>query len=101
MATMSLVAKQARNRKSQPYNKKQAIIQFVKSFKHEFDMEDDSIDLREMSKNFNDGPIPCEEIHKAIVTVLGPTFHNITFGHDPSGDIEHQDRSLGRLRQGA
>jgi hypothetical protein len=71
--------------KPAPYNKKQAINKFVSTFKHKFDMEDDSIDLREMSKNFNDGPIPCEEIHKAIVTVLGPTFHNITFGHDPSG----------------
>lgn len=82
---MTLVAAQRRKTKVQPYNKKQAINAFVKKFKHEFDMKDDGIDLREMAKNFNDGPIPCEEIHKAIVTVLGPQYHNITFGHDPSG----------------
>ena len=67
------------------YNKKQAVINYVKSFQHPFDMKDDGIDLREMAKNFNDGPIPVEEIHKAIVTVLGPKYHNITFDKDPSG----------------
>jgi len=85
MATMTLVAAQRRKTKAQPYNKKQAINAFVKKFIYEFDMKDDGIDLREMAKNFNDGPIPCEDIHKAIVTVLGPQYHNITFGHDPSG----------------
>ena len=78
MATMTLMASQARRTKAKPYNKKQAINAFVKKFKHEFDMRDDSIDLREMSKNFNDGPIPVEDIHQAIVTVLGPQYHNIT-----------------------
>jgi hypothetical protein len=48
-------------------------------------MKEESIDLREMAKNFNDGPIPVEEIHQAIVTVLGPQYHNITFSYDPSG----------------
>jgi hypothetical protein len=83
--TMQLKTRAIRAPKAKPYNKKQAILSFVKSFKHPFDMKDDGIDLREMSKNFNDGPIPCEEIHKAITTVLGPKFHNITFGYDPSG----------------
>ena len=78
-------AYRGRKAKVQTYNKKQAIVNFVKKFKHEFDMKDDSIDLREMAKNFNDGPIPVEEIHQAIITVLGPNYHNITFGHDPSG----------------
>ena len=82
---MTLVAAQRRTSKAKPYNKKQAINSFVKKFKYEFDMKDDGIDLREMAKNFNDGPIPCEEIYKAIVTVLGPQYHNITFGYDPSG----------------
>ena len=82
---MTLVAKQSRKPKAKPYNKKQAIISFVKQFKVNFDMKDDHIDLREMSKNFNNGPIPVEEIHRAIVTVLGPTYHKITFGVDPSG----------------
>ena len=85
MATMTLMANQSRKPKAKPYNKKQAIISFVKQFKHEFDMKDDHIDLREMAKNFNDGPIPVEEIHQAIITVLGPTYHKITFGVDPSG----------------
>ena len=87
MATMTLMAKQARKSKATPYNKKQAIISFVKKFKHSFEMKDDSIDLREMAKNFNDGPIPVEEIHQAIITVLGPQYHNITFSYDPSGGI--------------
>ena len=85
MSMMTLVAKQSRKPKAKPYNKKQAIISFVKQFKVNFDMKDDHIDLREMSKNFNNGPIPVEEIHRAIVTVLGPTYHKITFGVDPSG----------------
>ena len=85
MSMMTLVAQQSRKPKAKPYNKKQAIISFVKQFKVNFDMKDDHIDLREMSKNFNNGPIPVEEIHRAIVTVLGPTYHKITFGIDPSG----------------
>ena len=85
MATMTLMAKQARKNKAKPYNKKQAIVSFIKKFQHQFEMKDDSIDLREMAKNFNDGPIPVEDIHQAIVTVLGPQYHNITFGYDPSG----------------
>lgn len=74
-----------RTPKAQTYNKKQATLNFSKKFKHHFEMKDDSIDLREMAKNFNEGPIPCEDIHQAIVTVLGPQYHNITFGYDPSG----------------
>ncbi len=85
MKTIAYATPRTRGSKAKPYNKKQAIISFVKKFKHKFDMKDDSIDLREMSKNFNDGPIPVEEIHQAIITVLGPKYHNITFGYDPSG----------------
>lgn len=82
---MELLAKSIKKNKSKPYNKKQAIKAFVKKFKHHFDMKEDSIDLREMSKNFNDGPIPVEEIHKAIVTVLGPKYNITEFPYDPSG----------------
>lgn len=81
----SLTNKSSQSKKQKSYNKKQAIISFINSFKHHFDMKDDTIDLREMAKNFNDGPIPCEEIHKAIVTVLGPNFQNLKFNIDPSG----------------
>lgn len=82
---MTLVAAQRRKIKAKPYNKKQAINLFVKKFKYQFDMKEDGIDLREMAKNYNDDPIPVEDIHKAIVTVLGPQYHNITFNYDPSG----------------
>jgi hypothetical protein len=74
-----------RQPKTRTWNKKQAILAFVKKFKFPFDMKDDMIDLREMAKNFNDGPIPVEEIHKAIVTMLGPQYDNINFNYDPSG----------------
>ena len=82
---MALMSKQARKPKSKAYNKKQAIISFVKKFKHPFEMKEDGIDLREMSKNFNNGPIPVEDIHQAIATILGPTYQNIKFNYDPSG----------------
>jgi len=85
MKTIALKSVRPRTPKAQPYNKKQAVVNFVKQFQFPFDMKEDGIDLREMAKNFNDGPIPVEEIHKAIVTVLGPKYHNITFGKDPSG----------------
>lgn len=73
------------SRRPAAYNKKQAIVNYVKQFSHPFDIKEDSIDLREMAKNFNDGPIAVEEIHKAILVVLGPNYHNITFDKDPSG----------------
>ena len=85
MQTLSLKTLQSRTTKTKSYNKKQAIINYVRQFQHSFDMKDDGIDLREMAKNFNDGPIPVEEIHNAIVTVLGPKYHNIVFDKDPSG----------------
>lgn len=85
MNTIALTTVRARTPKASPYNKKQAIVNYVKQFQFPFDMKEDGIDLREMSKNFGNGPIPVEEIHKAIVTVLGPTYHNLTFGKDPSG----------------
>jgi hypothetical protein len=85
MNTIALTTARPRTPKAKPYNKKQAIVSYVKQFQFPFDMKEDGIDLREMSKNFNNGPIPVEEIHKAIVTVLGPNYHNITFGKDPSG----------------
>lgn len=84
MANISLKTTRTRVPKIS-YNKKQAIINYVKQFQYQFDMAEDGIDLREMSKNFNDGPIPVNEIHKAIVTVLGPNYHSISYDYDPSG----------------
>lgn len=72
--------------KATPYNKKQAINSFVKKFKHQFEMKDDAIDLREMAKNYPNNTIPLEDIHQAILTVLGPKFSNRTVvPWDPSG----------------
>ena len=85
MTTLALKARAIRAPKAKPYNKKQAILNFVKKFKHPFDMKDDSIDLREMAKNYNDGPIPLQPIHEAIVTVLGTNYQNLAFNYDPSG----------------
>ena len=66
MNTLSLKTLSTRTTKNKSYNKKQAIVNYVKQFQHPFDMKDDGIDLREMAKNFNDGPIPVEEIRNAI-----------------------------------
>lgn len=73
------------SKKQKPWNKKQAINNFVKQYQHTFDMKEDGIDLREMSKNYNEGPIPVEDIHQAIITVLGQKYQNLTFDFDPSG----------------
>lgn len=85
MTTLSLKTRAVRTPKAPPYNKKQAILNFVKKFQHPFEMKEDAIDLREMAKNYNDGPIPLQPIHEAIVTVLGTNYLNLTFNYDPSG----------------
>lgn len=85
MTTIALKSVSTRTPKAPPYNKKHAIISYVKQFQFPFDMKEDGIDLREMAKNFDDGPIPLQPIHEAIVTVLGLQYHNITFNYDPSG----------------
>jgi hypothetical protein len=68
-----------------PYNKKQAITNFVKSYKIMFDMKDDAIDLREMAKNYPNDIIPLEDIQKAITTVIGPKYNILKTPYDPSG----------------
>jgi hypothetical protein len=71
--------------KPHAWNRKQSILNFVKKFNYPFEMAEDGIDLRTMAKNFNDGPIHLEEIHKAIVTILGPKYQITSFDFDPSG----------------
>ncbi len=88
MSMLSLVAKKSRAQKQKPYNKKQAINTFIKSFKHPFEMKDDAIDLREMAKNYDHEIIPLEEIHKAIVTVIGPRYSLVKPSYDPSGGAQ-------------
>lgn len=86
MATLSLNTRSSRTPKAKPWNKKESINTFVKKFKHQFEMKDDAIDLREMAKNYPNNTIPLEDIHQAILTVLGPKFTNRTVTpYDPSG----------------
>jgi len=70
------------------YNKKQAIKTFVSKFQTPFDMKDDAIDLRTMADNYEHGIIPLEDIHQAIVTVLGPNYAPLEFDYDPSEGVE-------------
>lgn len=70
------------------YNKKQEIRNFVSKFKTPFEMKDDAIDLRTMAENYQNGIIPLEDIHQAIITVLGPNFVPTDFNYDPSDGIE-------------
>lgn len=72
--------------KAKPYNKKEAINAFVKSYKVPFEMKDDAVDLREMAKNYADEIIPLEDIQKAIITVIGPRYTLTPKApYDPSG----------------
>lgn len=86
MSATTIMHLKTRASKAKPWNKKQAINTFVKKFKHQFDMKDDAIDLREMAKNYPNNTIPLEDIHQAILTVLGPKFsaRSVT-PYDPSG----------------
>ena len=109
MTTVTLVAKKAtvtlpqklkvkKAKKPAPYNKKQAIHNFQKQYPLTFDMKDDAIDLREMSKNYTSfhGIIPVEHIFQAITTVLGPKYQISTAPFDPSGGvtIDYPDNSV-------
>ena len=85
MSVMTLTAKQGRNIKARPYNKKEAINTFVKKYKVAFEMKDDAIDLREMAKNYPNDIIPLEDIQKAITTVIGPKYNVLKTPYDPSG----------------
>lgn len=74
-----------RTRKTQPYNRKQAILQFVRKHKHSFEMKDDAIDLRAMSENYPNKIVPLEDIYQALRTVLGPQYAAAAESFDPSG----------------
>jgi hypothetical protein len=70
------------------YNKKQEIKDFLKHFSTIFDIKDDAIDLRTMALNYQDGIIPLEDIHQALLTVLGPNYEPQDFNYDPSDGVE-------------
>lgn len=82
---MATPIKSVRAPKAKPYNRKQAILTYVKQYKVPFDVKEDCIDLREMAKNFNDGPIPVQAIHEGIVVAIGPNYQITQFDFDPSG----------------
>lgn len=68
------------------WNQKQSIAQFLSKYTTKFDMEMDAIDLRTMAENYPRKIIPLEDIHQAIVAVVGPKFQGRgPFAYDPSG----------------
>jgi hypothetical protein len=85
---MTALANQKRNRRTSGkvflYNKKQAINAHLNKFSHKFEMEDHSIDLREMCKNFPDNNIPLQDVYEALTIMLGPNVAPTSFDHDPS-----------------
>ena len=70
------------------YNRKTEINQYLKNFKIPFEIKDDAIDLRTMANNYDNGIIPLEDIHQALLTVLGPNFKPQAFDYDPSEGVE-------------
>jgi hypothetical protein len=70
------------------WNQKTAINDFVNSFEIPFDVREDQIDLREMSKNYPSGVIPLHDIHAGIASVLPPGFTIDTPPpYDPTTDL--------------
>ena len=67
----------ASKQKAPVWNQKTAIKNFQAQYQHRFDIEPDIIDLREMSKNYahSHGIIPLEDIHQALLCVLGPNYN--------------------------
>jgi hypothetical protein len=72
------------------WNPKTAIKNFLSKYKIKFDVESDVIDLRKMAENYTHmhGIIPCEDIHQALVAVVGPNYTTkLTNMYDPSSNI--------------
>lgn len=71
------------------WNQKQSIKQFLFKYSTPFEMETDAIDLRTMAENYHEKIIPLEDIHQAIVAVVGPKFQNRgPYTYDPSAGIQ-------------
>lgn len=70
------VALLGQKQKSAAWNQKTAIRNFLNVFQVKFDIEPDIIDLRTMSQNYtaSHGIIPLEDIHQALMCVLGPNY---------------------------
>lgn len=71
------------------WNRKSSISAFVNSFPIPFEMKEDAIDLREMSKNYPGGVIPLEDIHQGICAVLDPSYGGtrVIPPYDPSTNL--------------
>jgi hypothetical protein len=83
---MALLAKKQKS----SWNPKTAIKNFLSKYKIKFDVESDVIDLRTMAENYTHmhGIIPCEDIHQALVAVVGPNYTTkLTNMYDPSSNI--------------
>lgn len=70
------VALLGQKQKSAVWNQKTAIRNFLIRYQVKFDIEPDIIDLRTMSQNYSatHGIIPLEDIHQALLCVLGPNY---------------------------
>jgi len=79
------VANPARTKSKNKHNRKKAVDAFLAKYQTLFDMKEDAIDLRAMSKNFDHEIIPVEDIHQAILTMIGPTYAPPVYNIDPSG----------------
>jgi hypothetical protein len=70
------VALLGQKQKSAVWNQKTAIRNYLSNFAVRFDIEPDIIDLRTMSQNYtaSHGIVPLEDIHQALMCVLGPNY---------------------------
>jgi hypothetical protein len=68
------------------WNQKHAIKTFLNRYNIKFDVESDAIDLRTMAKNYPNEIIPLEDIHRGVLSVLGPNYDPIL---QPSYDPSH------------
>ena len=78
------------------WNMKASVLEFLKNYQVKFDMENDAIDLRNMALNYAHGIIPVEDVHRAILTVIGPRYSKLTNpAFDPSGGaiIQYKDNT--------
>ena len=88
MIALTLVRKNVTATTASKWTQKQSIRNFQSNFKVPFDMDDDYMDLRAMSKNYPQGIIPLEDIHQGILAIKGPQHAPLAATYDPSGGIE-------------
>jgi len=76
--TMALLGQK---QKSSVWNQKTAIRNFLANYRVKFDIEPDIVDLRTMSHNYSatHGIVPLEDIHQALLCVLGPNYNPTKF----------------------